>query len=288
MTPSRGLVIVQGMDTTPEHVSGPLARFLRSRFGLGMRVRPEDFQCVLELDERIPDQHPPAQLALANPSSRAEEPERGLFAFRAPDVDRFGLALVCHPPLVSSPCIPHGCAAYIPLCRNHTHLRNSTQGADVARAKKPDPDSFVGRLAWAIENCGRPQTELAEAMGVEPSRLSEWKTGARRPRIDNLELIVTGLGVDAHWLVTGQGTAWVSRDVSASEVIAGVRKVLDFFDGELVPAQGDDSPAREEPAQKALRAKRAVEAVDARKKAAKTKSKRASSGGKGSRKGRKP
>lgn len=76
--------------------------------------------------------------------------------------------------------------------------------------------NFCGRLEAARSARGLRQSELAEKAGLEPSAISHFETGRRRPSFDNLERLVDALGVTADYLLgrnDEMGLAW-SRELT--------------------------------------------------------------------------
>lgn len=51
----------------------------------------------------------------------------------------------------------------------------------------------------------REEGEVATAAGVSASQLSRWKSGAATPLVTNVPELVLALGVNGHWLLTGEG-----------------------------------------------------------------------------------
>jgi RNA polymerase primary sigma factor len=62
-----------------------------------------------------------------------------------------------------------------------------------------------GRLRDALEAAGLPKGELARRVGVGASAVSNWLSGERTLRGDDLEKVASELGVPAVWLETGAG-----------------------------------------------------------------------------------
>lgn len=68
-----------------------------------------------------------------------------------------------------------------------------------------DLDSLHGRIAWALEQSGKGQTQVAEAIGCTHSAISQWKSGTTR-KIDAqlLQAYADQVGVELRWLLTGE------------------------------------------------------------------------------------
>ncbi|MGH8758723.1 MAG: helix-turn-helix domain-containing protein [Burkholderiales bacterium] len=60
---------------------------------------------------------------------------------------------------------------------------------------------FPDRLRRAREYRGLTQGELAERAGLQPSAISHFETGARKPSFDNLRLLADTLDVTTDYLL---------------------------------------------------------------------------------------
>lgn len=60
---------------------------------------------------------------------------------------------------------------------------------------------FPDRLRHAREYRGLTQGELAERAGLQPSAISHFETGARKPSFDNLRLLADTLDVTTDYLL---------------------------------------------------------------------------------------
>lgn len=60
---------------------------------------------------------------------------------------------------------------------------------------------FPGRLRCAREYRGLTQGEVAERSGLQPSAISHFETGARKPSFDNLRLLADTLDVTTDYLL---------------------------------------------------------------------------------------
>lgn len=58
----------------------------------------------------------------------------------------------------------------------------------------PEAAAVAGRLARLRAACGLTQAELAEAVGVSPSRISEYESGRRVPGAAALDRLCRALG----------------------------------------------------------------------------------------------
>ena len=60
---------------------------------------------------------------------------------------------------------------------------------------------FPERLRRAREYRGLTQSELAEQAGLQPSAISHFETGARKPSFDNLRLLADTLDITTDYLL---------------------------------------------------------------------------------------
>lgn len=65
----------------------------------------------------------------------------------------------------------------------------------------PPSAVFPDRLRCAREYRGLTQGELAERAGLQPSAISHFETGARKPSFDNLRLLADTLDVATDYLL---------------------------------------------------------------------------------------
>jgi transcriptional regulator with XRE-family HTH domain len=65
----------------------------------------------------------------------------------------------------------------------------------------PPTDRFPERLRQAREQRGLNQEELAKKSGLQPSAISHFETGARKPSFDNLKRLATALTVTTDFLL---------------------------------------------------------------------------------------
>ena len=65
----------------------------------------------------------------------------------------------------------------------------------------PPSAVFPDRLRNAREYRGLTQGELAERAGLQPSAISHFETGARKPSFDNLRLLADTLDVATDYLL---------------------------------------------------------------------------------------
>ena len=65
--------------------------------------------------------------------------------------------------------------------------------------------TFHRRLAMVLADDGREQKEIARLIGVTSSQLANWKRDVS-PRVSIIAQLIEVLGVDGHWLMTGEGS----------------------------------------------------------------------------------
>lgn len=65
----------------------------------------------------------------------------------------------------------------------------------------PSSDVFCDRLRAARDYRGLTQGELAERTGLQPSAISHFETGVRKPSFDNLRLLADKLDVTTDYLL---------------------------------------------------------------------------------------
>lgn len=62
--------------------------------------------------------------------------------------------------------------------------------------------TLAGRLTQIRD--GRSPSQFARELGVYPSRISEWESGASKPHVKFLTILAEKEGVDLHWLLVGK------------------------------------------------------------------------------------
>lgn len=80
-------------------------------------------------------------------------------------------------------------------------------------------DIFPARLRLAREKRGLSQGKLADKSGLQPSAISHFETGARKPSFDNLKHLADALNVTTDYLLgrsddmegTGKTAAMLNR-----------------------------------------------------------------------------
>ena len=68
-------------------------------------------------------------------------------------------------------------------------------------------DTIGSRITKAREKADKTKHALAIAVGCYPATLASWETGRVEPRATDVVAIAEACGVDAGWLLTGQGAA---------------------------------------------------------------------------------
>lgn len=64
-------------------------------------------------------------------------------------------------------------------------------------------EEFVRRLREIREKRGLRQAELAKKMGLQPSAISQFETGAREPSTENIQKLASALEVTTDYLLAG-------------------------------------------------------------------------------------
>lgn len=86
-------------------------------------------------------------------------------------------------------------------------------------------DSFGARLKLAIRSRKTTQLALADELEVAPARVNEWIKNKWLPEGARILEIVNVLRIDAHWLLTGEGS--MERSDEAKIRLGAVRQVMD-------------------------------------------------------------
>jgi transcriptional regulator with XRE-family HTH domain len=66
--------------------------------------------------------------------------------------------------------------------------------------RRPTFDDLASRLAWARESAGITQDSLAAQLGISRRTVSNYESGAQRPKLSRLVLWANVTDVDAVWL----------------------------------------------------------------------------------------
>jgi transcriptional regulator with XRE-family HTH domain len=94
-------------------------------------------------------------------------------------------------------------------------------------------DIFPQRLRAARETRGLTQGELAERAGLQPSAISHFETGARKPSFDNLRRLADALEATTDYLLgrvsglTGLATGAEKLHRHYGQLTSGDREVAD-------------------------------------------------------------
>jgi transcriptional regulator with XRE-family HTH domain len=90
---------------------------------------------------------------------------------------------------------------------------------------------FLQRLREAMDARGWNQSDLARELGVRRATVSDWFARGRVPMGDAVMRMPKALGVDGHWLLTGE----VSDSASSAQhrrALEEVRRIADEALGE--------------------------------------------------------
>lgn len=74
-----------------------------------------------------------------------------------------------------------------------------------------DRESFRKRLAQAYYHSGLTNVEVQRMTGISRKNLQAYSRGEYLPGIESLTKMCEAFGVNAHWLLTGEGRApeWI-------------------------------------------------------------------------------
>jgi transcriptional regulator with XRE-family HTH domain len=64
-------------------------------------------------------------------------------------------------------------------------------------------DKFNERFAQAFDQSGKTLREIGDVFGISPQAVSQWVSGASRPKHERLRILAAELGVNADWLEFG-------------------------------------------------------------------------------------
>lgn len=81
----------------------------------------------------------------------------------------------------------------------------------------PSAEAFEGRLRSAREARQLSQGELAERTGMQPSAVSHFETGTRKPSFENLRRLADALGVSTDYLL-GRTDAMAGSGASTDQL----------------------------------------------------------------------
>lgn len=96
-----------------------------------------------------------------------------------------------------------------------------------ARRKAVELSAFFERLRQVLEDRGMTQADLARELGVGVATVSEWFTRGRVPNGDVMLRLPHALGVDGHWLLTGEGSRDRERRRGGDPYAQGARDAVE-------------------------------------------------------------
>lgn len=97
---------------------------------------------------------------------------------------------------------------------------------------------FRDRLRRALSLRGMTQSELARTIGVRQATISQWfsSESPAQPKAEQMIKLPGALGVNGHWLLTGEGTM-DDRPTEAQMVLEGIRQLLEQPRTPLLPEE---------------------------------------------------
>ena len=99
--------------------------------------------------------------------------------------------------------------------------------AGPARRKAVELSAFFERLRQVLDDRGMSQADLARELGVGVATVSEWFTRGRVPNGDVMLRLPLALGVNGHWLLTGDGPRDLDGTAGGDPYQHGVRDALE-------------------------------------------------------------
>lgn len=104
---------------------------------------------------------------------------------------------------------------------------------------EPDPSSPAFQVAHRIISLKHPDESdaaFARRAALSPPVIRHYRSGRRGASVDALHSVVTRLGVNAHWLLTGQGSPYEPSSVPLDPatappeaIIAHIRRLVGPF-----------------------------------------------------------
>lgn len=102
--------------------------------------------------------------------------------------------------------------------------------ASKKRAQDSIREALRHRIVYAFSLSGLPQADVARAFGVDRSRVSRWfnpdAEQGEMPGPDYLPLLPELLGVDGHWLLTGEGPMRRTDPAASRVALDRIERVL--------------------------------------------------------------
>lgn len=102
---------------------------------------------------------------------------------------------------------------------------------------------FRENIRHLIDEMGVSISEFAENIGEKPSRLNDVLQGKQRPPFDLIEKIISNLGVDANWLITGQSEN-KNQEKNNSENSSEDFSFIPFFEAEISAGLGKSNDSQ--------------------------------------------
>lgn len=110
-------------------------------------------------------------------------------------------------------------------------------------------DTFGQRLVASREKRNLSQKELAELLGITPTRLNYWEKDKREPAIEMIKLIAQVLDLDTNYLIGHQPqnkkTPDTAEAVPGEDVSNMFDKLNDLLVSEGIIKDGDDLADRQ-------------------------------------------
>ena len=98
------------------------------------------------------------------------------------------------------------------------------------RAHDSIREAMRHRIIYAFTLSGLQQTEIVKALGIDRSRVSRWFNSdaeqGETPGPDYLPLLPDLLGVDGHWLLTGDGPMRRTDPAASRVALDRIERVL--------------------------------------------------------------
>lgn len=103
--------------------------------------------------------------------------------------------------------------------------------------------TFFERLREVLDDRHMSQAELARELGVGEATVSEWFTRGRVPQGDVFLRLPHVLGVNGHWLLTGEGPRRFDPE-QMDAYVQGARDVIEELETTLKMLRGRHGPKR--------------------------------------------